>query len=410
MKASPTKTEQSAPTGTKGRSKADLDALSFSDLEIPIEPLLNHEQEKRLGAAVLVTLGRLARWLPQHPAGYRRFLARMQEVTEGGGFMFSWLALRDHVASDFKKASRALARAEKLARAGDLDAAWKTLESGVRVLRTYPLDPETLYQWSQHVAKGEAADSPLDRCPGVERRRRLLDRAVKRLLVLRDRLVMPNFRLVLKEVFRFRPNGMRRSDLFQEGVLGLQRATMRYDPSMKTRFSTYATYWIRQSIRKALIDRARLIRVPQAVQEELRKGGARYEPDELARIQGIMHRTVLFSILEGDRSSNRATFTVEDRSASEAADEPQAETITQLVSDALSDLGGREREVLQCRFGLGGEKPQTLQEIGVRMNLSRERVRQIERAALDRMQKVVPLRELCVDLGLFLPAGLPSNN
>ena len=99
----------------------------------------------------------------------------------------------------------------------------------------------------------------------------------------RDVLVLPNFRLVLKDVFRYHPAGMRHSDLFQEGVLGLHKAVFRFDSERGTRFSTYATYWIRQSIRKALIDKARMIRVPQAVQEELRKEESRLNETEANR-------------------------------------------------------------------------------------------------------------------------------
>ena len=98
---------------------------------------------------------------------------------------------------------------------------------------------------------------------------------------------------------------MRRSDLFQEGILGLHKAVFRFDATRGIRFSTYATYWIRQAIRKALIDKARLIRVPQAIQEELRKEENKLNPSEADRVRRIMSETVLFSAGESDESDER---------------------------------------------------------------------------------------------------------
>ena len=125
-------------------------------------------------------------------------------------------------------------------------------------------------------------------------------------------LVLPNFRLVLKEVFRYHPLGMRHSDLFQEGVLGLHKAVFRYDPTRATRFSTYATYWIRQSIRKALIDKSRMIRVPQAVQEQLRKSDSTLSARETDRVRRIMSETMLFSAGESEEGAERNSFVVRD--------------------------------------------------------------------------------------------------
>lgn len=393
----------------RGRPRSEISGLSFSDLEIPVKPLLTREQEAQAGTEVKLSLRRLAELLPRHPLGYRRFVARMSEVVMGGGLMFSWLSLRESMASDLKKATKSFERAETLALKDHVKAT-RAYESGVRILRTYPLDPETLYQWSREVADCRLPKGALAKLPRLQKAERLLSRVLEVLEGARDQLVLPNFRLVLKEVFRYHPTGMRRSDLFQEGVLGLHKAVFRYDPDRATRFSTYATYWIRQAIRKSLIDKSRLIRVPQAVQEELRKSESALTPEEADRVRRIMSETMLFSSGESDDSNDRNSFVVKDPSTPELGEQLHMGTIPRAVSDALDGLGTREREVLQRRFGLGGERPQTLEEIGTRMNLSRERIRQIEREALDRMRRLPGLQEVYEDLGMVNPVGPTSRS
>jgi RNA polymerase primary sigma factor len=378
--------------------------LSLSDLEIPVRPLLTHAQELKSGQKIRLCLKRLARLLPRHPLGYRRFIARMGEVTGGGGLMFSWLSLRERMAADLAQARKALERAEALARRTP-GKATKALEEGVKVLLTYTLDPETVYQWAREVSASGQMLGPLGELERTKKVARLLPRVVQVLEKERDALVLPNFRLVLKEVFRYHPQGMRRSDLFQEGILGLHKAVFRFDAGREIRFSTYATYWIRQSIRKALIDKSRLIRVPQAIQEELRKEHSALQPSEMDRVRRIMSETVLFSAGESDDSDDRFSFEVKDPSTPELGENLHTRKIPQVVSQALRKLTTRERDVVQRRFGLGGERPQTLEEIGSLLNLSRERIRQIEREALERMRRYRDLSEVYQDLDLVAGAA-----
>jgi len=398
------------PTAKPVRAASRTPAgLSLSDLEIPVTPLLNHEQELAGGRRVRACLKRLAVLLPRHPLGYQRFLARMSEVTSGGALMFSWLSLRERMAADNRRARKALEKAEghaevlrsrKRGRAAIEAQAVQALEDGVKVLKTYPLDPETVFQWSREVAASRQAPGPLGELDRSRKVARILARVVRVLENERDKLVLPNFRLVLKEVFRYHPQGMRRSDLFQEGILGLHKAVFRYDAERKIRFSTYATYWIRQSIRKSLIDKSRLIRVPQAIQEELRKAEPKLRPGEAERIRRLMSETVLFSAGESDDSDDRFSFEVKDSSPPEVTEGFHTRTIPSAVGHALGRLNTRERDVVQRRFGLGGARPQTLEEIGSLLNLSRERIRQIEREALDRMRRHDDLREVFQDLDL----------
>ncbi|MCH2376117.1 MAG: hypothetical protein MK538_18180, partial [Planctomycetes bacterium] len=143
-------------------------------------------------------------------------------------------------------------------------------------------------------------------------------------------------------------------------------------------------------------------RVPQAVQEELRKPECRMNDAEADRVRRILSETVLFSAGDSDDSDDRFSFDVRD-----ASPEPDLSLslhtgrIPRAVSDALENLSVRERDVVQRRFGLAGGRPQTLEEIGTHLNLSRERIRQIEREALARMSNSQNLLEVYEDLDVL---------
>ncbi len=380
--------------------------LSLMDLEVPVRPLLTREEEIFLGSKVRQSLRRLRTLLPRHPVGYRRLLARMSEVTSGGSLMYTWLSFKDRIEADFGKATRALERAERWVENGDEKKARQAYRRGVKVLETYNLDPETLLQWSREVFESDQKPGAMGQLAEFPRLHRVLGRALEILANDRDRMVLPNLRLVMKEVFRYHPTGMRRSDLFQEGIIGLHKAVFRYDPTRGIRFSTYATYWIRQSIRKALIDKSRVIRVPQAVQEELRKKTCRLAENEADRVRRILTETVLFSAGDSDDSDDRFSFDVKDVSPQAAGSRGlHIGRVPKAVAEALESLSTRERDVLQRRFGLGGERPQTLEEIGTHLNLSRERIRQIEREALEHMKHDNDLVEVYEELDLVDGSG-----
>jgi RNA polymerase primary sigma factor len=396
-------------TTNAAASKNKAKLLSFSDLEIPVEPLLTREQEFRSGSRIRACLTRLAAVLPRHPVGYRRFLARMQEVCTGGTLMFSWLSFKERMEADLTMATRAMDRAVSQLK-NNRSRAMKSFNEGADILSRYTLDPETLYQWSREVVGDLRRAGSLGKVDRLVRVDRVLRKLVDTLERERDRLVMPNFRLVLKEVFRYHPTGMRRSDLFQEGILGLHKAVFRFDASRAIRFSTYATYWIRQSIRKSLIDKSRMIRIPQAIQEELRKAESGLKPAEAERVRRLMSETILFSYGESDDSNDRFSFEVKDPSVPELGESLHTGTVPQVVNDALGDLNSRERDVVQRRFGLAGERPQTLEEIGVHLNLSRERIRQIEQEALSRMRRSRNLWEVYEDLGVAETTAATTHN
>ncbi|HVR73124.1 MAG TPA: hypothetical protein VMT52_02275, partial [Planctomycetota bacterium] len=160
-----------------------------------MEPLLTRAEELRSGRRIKLCLHRMRQLLSRYPAGYMRYMARMEEVISGGGTMFSWLPLRERMVDDLRRVSRALERAESLA-ARTPDRAVKALAEGVKLLLAYPLDPETLSQWTREVL-GESRDSgALGKLKHARRVARILRKCLDVLERERDRLVMPNFRLV----------------------------------------------------------------------------------------------------------------------------------------------------------------------------------------------------------------------
>lgn len=385
-------------SGTRPRSSSASPSGNSlaTDLDIPVQELLGAEEEVRLGNTIQSAFRRIERHLPNTVEGYEQTLALLVEVHERKRIITAWYPHRDRMARDIRKISDSLEQARLALTKGrgrpdtprKLRESRKHFEKGVRLLKRYPLKPEFLFRFASKVAEREHEGVDLHLLPCSLKAERIVKRCQERVDESRNRLVLPNLRLVLKEVFRFQPTGMRRSDLFQEGILGLHRGIFRYDPSRKTRFSTYATYWIRQSIRKCLIDRSRLIRVPQAVQEDLRNADSKRDPEERQRVQRILRGgTSMFG--END-DSPRDRFDWEfiraDQDSSAFHENLHVQKVPAQVHAALDSLDHREREILTRRFGIDGHAVQTLEQIGNALKLSRERIRQIERKALEKMQ------------------------
>jgi RNA polymerase sigma factor (sigma-70 family) len=392
-----TKAVGGASKGDAREFPAARSELFRQELEIPVEQLLTHEEELSGSRKIVNCLARLTKLLPSHPLGYRRFIARMEEITSGLGTFYSWYAKKENMSDDLAVATKALRRAESQAQKNPA-AARRAFEKGVKVLLTYPLDPETLYRWSKEITDGSWPLGPLGNLESAQKVDRLLKRAMADLDWERDRLVMPNLRLVLREVFRFSARGMRESDLFQEGFLGLNKAVFRFDPQRKLRFSTYATHWIRQSIRKALIDKSSLIRLPQALHEKRYREQKKLSAEEMERIRRVRGRPVLFSAMATD--DDDSSFDVRDQRSTGLSEMLRTDEIPQVVGEALSRLNETEQEVVSRRFGLAGARCQTLEEIGSHMHLSRERIRQIEKSALEQMQEFRDLQETYEELAL----------
>jgi len=229
-----------------------------------------------------------------------------------------------------------------------------------------------------------------------------------------NRLVELNYRLVLSIAKRFvKKTYMDYMDLVSDGNIGLVKAIEKFDPKKDTQFSTYATYWIEQYIRKSIENNAKMIRVPSHVQDDINrwkkaknqffiKHGKDPDIKQIAKLMGIsvkqadsINRTIysLENIDSIDSSINDDTGTLKKETLQDNVNKP-LEAISEMVrtvsnvQEALKYLSEREEQVIRMRFGIDGEGPFSLEEIGEKFNLSRERVRQIELKCFEKLKGI----------------------
>jgi len=225
----------------------------------------------------------------------------------------------------------------------------------------------------------------------------------------RDLMVRANLRLVVNIARGYTGKGLVLQDLIEEGNLGLLRAVEGFDPNMNTRFSTYASYWIKQSIKRALVNTAKTIRIPAYMVELLAKWrratnqltdelGRPPTHEETAKFLGLPKKKlniikkairVYNSAPQSDQTE--AGWSIDEMLSDGRVKTPDTEMVDnddlRQVMQLLDKMDAREATVLRMRFGLNDEEPKTLKEIGESLGLTRERVRQIESEALQKLSE-----------------------
>lgn len=232
----------------------------------------------------------------------------------------------------------------------------------------------------------------------------------------RARLINSNLRLVVSVARRYQNHGLSLLDLVQEGSLGLMRAVDKFDPGRGLKFSTYATYWIRQSVGRAIADHGRTVRLPVHLGERLSQVARVRQrliqmldrdpthaevaqemglsSEQVARAEQAAMATYSLDEPQTDEANTALADTLADSTQPSPLEQVSHQLLRADLAEALSHLTSRERRILELRYGLNGQNPLTLEQIGQALSLTRERVRQLESEALKKLRNPLLGRRL----------------
>jgi len=271
---------------------------------------------------------------------------------------------------------------------------------------------------AKRIERGRLADARLARSNGNTgaRKRAEYQGHIQDMRLAREHLIKANTRLVVSIAKRYMGRGVPFLDLIQEGNLGLMKAVEKFDYLRGFRFSTYATWWIRQTITRAIADQGRTIRVPVHMSDRIRRlykvarqleqdMGRKASPEEIAhemetdarKVQWMMRvswRPLSLETPVGEEEDSELGAFVEDETTPTPAQSAYQNLLREKIEDVLSTLSPREARILRLRFGLHNGRSYTLEEVGQKFGLTRERIRQIEGKALRRLRHPRRARQL----------------